>query len=201
MSSTLLSIAYLPNIEWLAHFIQGKEIWIEAHETFQKQTYRSRALISGPQGIQVLNVPVQKQFKGIRECTVSYAENWTKDHLKAIESAYAKSPFYEVLMPDLANILNAKPQTLWELNTRILELVLYWLDHPSTWKATKAYQTDFVGTDLRQLSPKGTQTFTNTEYHQVFFSKNGFQNNLSALDLLFNLGRSSWDYLNEQQLK
>lgn len=201
MSSILLSIAYLPNIEWLANYIQGKEVWLEAYENFQKQTYRSRTLISGPQGIQVLNVPVQKQFKGIRECTVSYAENWTKDHLKAIESAYAKSPFFEVLMPDLATILNDQPKTLWELNTRILDLMLHWLDVPTDWKPTSNYQLDFNGNDLRGLSPKAPLSFTNTEYHQVFFSKNGFQNNLSALDLLFNLGRSSWDYLNEQQLK
>ncbi len=201
MSATLLSTAYFPNIEWLAHFVQGQTVWIEAHENFQKQTYRSRAHIAGPQGIQVLNVPVNKSVKGIQECRVSYSENWTKDHLKAIESAYAKSPYYEVLMPDLAAVLTAQPETLWELNSRILDLLLYWLDLPKAWKPTTAYQVDFPGKDLRSMSPKGVQIFTNTEYHQVFFSKNGFQNNLSALDLLFNLGRSSWDYLNEQQLK
>ena len=33
------------------------------------------------------------------------------------------------------------------------------------------------------------------QYHQVFQSKHGFINNLSVLDLLFNLGPQSLEYL------
>jgi hypothetical protein len=37
-------------------------------------------------------------------------------------------------------------------------------------------------------------------YTQVFEEKNGFLNNLSILDLLFNEGRFALDYLKKQQL-
>ena len=50
--------------------------------------------------------------------------------------------------------------------------------------------------DFRGINPKLESGLNYPTYGQVFQHKIGFQNNLSALDLFFNLGRSSWDYLN-----
>ena len=200
MSGVVLSTAYFPPIEWMAHYVQQKSITLEGHEFYQKQTYRSRALIAGPNGTQILNVPVKRKVREIQHCFISYDEDWVKGHIKALESAYAKSPFYEVLMPDIAALLKEKPTSLWELNLGTLALFERWLDVDRKWELSKRFELEARGLDLRNLSPKMESTLQFAPYPQVFQEKNGFQNNLSALDLFFNLGRSSWDYLTELEL-
>jgi len=200
MSGVVLSTAYFPPIEWMAHYVQQKSITLEGHEFYQKQTYRSRALIAGPNGTQILNVPVKRKVREIQHCFISYDEDWVKGHIKALESAYAKSPFYEVLMPDIAALLKEKPTSLWELNLGTLALFERWLDVDRKWELSKRFELEARGLDLRNLRPKMESTLKFAPYPQVFQEKIGFQNNLSALDLFFNLGRSSWDYLTELEL-
>lgn len=52
---------------------------------------------------------------------------------------------------------------------------------------------DEVFSDL--IIAKQKHKIENPQYHQVFHSKHGFINNLSVLDLLFNLGPQSLEYL------
>ena len=200
MSDIVLSTAYFPPIEWMAHYVQQNSITLEGHEFYQKQTYRSRALIAGPNGRQILNVPVKRKVREIQQSLISYEEDWAKDHIKALESAYSKSPFYEVLMPDIVALLLEKRTMLWELNLGTLELFERWLDVDSKWKLSERFELEARVLDLRKLSPKVASTLEYAHYPQVFQEKIGFQNNLSALDLFFNLGRSSWDYLTELEL-
>ena len=200
MSDVVLSTAYFPPIEWMAYYVQQNSITLEGHELYQKQTYRSRALIAGPNGRQILNVPVKRKVREIQQSLISYEEDWAKDHIKALESAYSKSPFYEVLMPDIVTLLLEKRTMLWELNLGTLELFERWLDVDSKWKLSERFELEARGLDLRNLSPKVASTVKYAHYPQVFQEKIGFQNNLSALDLFFNLGRSSWDYLTELEL-
>lgn len=200
MSDVVLSTAYFPPIEWMAHYVQQNSITLEGHEFYQKQTYRSRALIAAPNGTQILNVPVKRKIREIQHSLISYEEDWVKDHIKALESAYSKSPFYEVLIPDILALLLEKRTMLWELNLGTLELFERWLDVDSKWKLSERFELEARGLDLRKLSPKVSSTLEYANYPQVFQEKIGFQNNLSALDLFFNLGRSSWDYLTELEL-
>ena len=45
------------------------------------------------------------------------------------------------------------------------------------------------------INTKNTADTLNLKYNQVFNNKHGFLNNLSVIDLLFNLGPKSLDYL------
>ena len=191
----LLSTAYFPPIEWMAYAVQSNGVVLEANEHFQKQSYRSRMHIAGPNGIQRLSVPVERKSKEIKSIRISYSENWIKDHIKAIESAYANAPYFEVLYPDIKTLLNQRFVTLWELNAASIALFSQWLELDLLKRETSEYAVVTGMKDLRGIHPK-TQTDMNfSSYGQVFQHKIGFQNNLSALDLFFNLGRSSWDYL------
>ena len=192
----LLSTAYFPPIEWMAQAVQSSGVVLEAHEHFQKQTYRSRTHIAGPNGMQRLSVPVERKSKEIKSIRISYSENWVKDHSKAIESAYANAPYFEVLYPDVKALLSQQFETLWELNTASIALFLQWLELELLKEETSEY-SDYTGmSDYRNLHPKQSSEMNFPMYGQVFQHKIGFKNNLSALDLFFNLGRSSWDYLN-----
>jgi len=54
---TLLSTAYFPPVIWVAYAVQSEELLLESQENFQKQSYRSRMDIAGPNGKQTLSVP------------------------------------------------------------------------------------------------------------------------------------------------
>ena len=198
---TLLSTAYLPPALWVAHAIQSDGLILEAHENFQKQSYRSRTEIAGPNGKQVLSVPVDRSIKDILQTPVSYKEDWVKNHLRSIETAYANSPFFEVLFPDLEELLNHRFNTLWELNLATIRLLFHWLEFPCDIHYTSSFASEFCGHDARSLHPKRELDVEMPTYLQVFGEKNGFISNLSALDVFFNLGRSSWDYFQELNLR
>ena len=197
---TLLSTAYLPPALWVAHAVQSDGVILEAHENFQKQTYRSRTEIAGPNGKQVLSVPVDRSVRDIRRTPLSYKEDWVKNHLRSIETAYANSPFFEVLFPDLEAVLSHRFNTLWELNLATIQLLFHWLEFSKDIEFTSSFYPSFQGQDARSLHPKRELEVEMPAYLQVFGEKNGFISNLSALDVFFNLGRSSWDYFQELNL-
>ncbi|MCH1534303.1 MAG: WbqC family protein, partial [Schleiferiaceae bacterium] len=141
-------------------------------------------------------VPVERKSRVIKDVPISYSENWIKDHIKAIESAYANAAYFEVLYPDVKALLNQRFETLWELNQASIALFSQWLELDLLKEETSEYGAITGMKDLRGINPKTPSDMNLPSYGQVFHHKIGFQNNLSALDLFFNLGRSSWDYLN-----
>ena len=125
---TLLSTAYFPPIIWVAYAVQSEELRLESQENFQKQSYRSRMDIAGPNGKQTLSVPVDRSIKNILTTPISYQEDWVSKHLKSIETAYANSPFFEVLFPDVEVILKKEYSSLWSLNLATIQLFFHWLE-------------------------------------------------------------------------
>ena len=198
---TLLSTAYFPPIIWVAFAVQSKELRLESKENFQKQSYRSRTEIAGPNGKQTLSVPVDRSVKSILATPISYQEDWVSNHLKSIETAYANSPFFEVLFPDIEMLLKKKYSSLWSLNLATIQLFFHWLELTNEIDFTSSYEESTNFNDMRSLHPKTKLDIKTTTYLQIFEQKNGFICNLSALDVFFNLGRSSWDYFQEMNLR
>jgi len=94
--------------------------------------------------------------------------------------------------------LDKKYEFLWDLNGELLALIFSILEFEKTIEYTSTYTKNFDNAlDLRdKISPKRKPICNNfPEYHQVFIEKNGFIPNLSIIDLLFNLGNESIDYL------
>ena len=128
--------------------------------------------------------------------------------MRTIEAAYRNAPyyiFYRHLVEDF--IMTAGNEKLHELNHRILLGFCRELDI----KTTIAYTTEFVSTpigmtDLRFcISPKPKDRLHFPEpvfepYYQTFGDKFGFAQNMSILDLLFNLGPDTAEYLNNVRL-
>src|SRR5690606_30373631 len=93
----LLSLHYLPCIEYFACFIKYDKIYLEACESYTKQSYRNRCRIKTSQRIDTLSVPVCKadRHTNIQDVRIDYSQGWVKDHWKGIQTAYGKSPFFE----------------------------------------------------------------------------------------------------------
>ena len=198
MTPTLLSTAYFAPISYFAAVAMAKEVVVEAHEHYQKKSYRSRCYIAGPHGKQMLNVPIDRPSgnqTAITDAKLLYIENWQKQHWNSIITAYNSSPFFLYYKDEIELVFFKKYDTLWELNKELLILFLELLQIDTPISYTKQYNRQAEGyKDLREfIAPKNL--LTTTAYVQVFSDKHPYIYDLSILDLLFNLGPDSLAYL------
>ncbi|MDY0199671.1 MAG: WbqC family protein [Tenuifilaceae bacterium] len=201
----LMSTAYLPPISFFRLAKKHKNILLEAHETYTKQTYRNRCKIMTGNGVLPLTIPVTKP-QGNRTLTkdirIDNSTKWAKEHMRAIESAYRTSPFFEFLTDYFTQFYEKEWEFLWDYNLNIIETVTDILDLDITVAETKNYQKHTSGmADYRNtINPKKTvETYERIElghkYHQVFAHRFGFVPDLSIFDLLCNCGMESILYL------
>jgi len=205
----LLSTAYLPPIQYVSKFLLGK-VLIENDENYIKQTWRNRCVITGPNGIQTLVVPVKRgSFHKIhiKDVEVDYDLPWVRNHLRTFNTAYKHSPFYEYYIEHLEQVYRKKIRFLLDLNSTLLDILLKLLDLPIFISYTGKYYrpgSDRNILDYREsIHPKKRIVdpfFQPEPYHQVFDDRYTFQPNLSIVDLLFNEGPESLPVLRRMLL-
>lgn len=203
MNPVLLSTAYFPPVFYFSQIVQSSQVTIEKEENFHKQTYRNRCVILGANGPLSLTVPVVHDAPkiNISSLNISYHSQWQLIHLRAIESAYRNSPFYEYYIDDFVPFFKRRHDTLFDFNLHILKVCLDLIGHKVVPEFTSDFEKETNKRDLRfTISPKKEITgYVFPEYHQVFMDKFGFIANLSILDLIFNVGPESLDYLRSIQ--
>ena len=195
LNNPLLPTAYLAPISYYAILLQHPNYSVEVHEHFIKQSIRNRCEIYGANGKLRLSIPKERKGSSktiIQQLKISYKQNWQKEHWNAIVSAYNSSPFFEYYKDELQAIFEEKEDYLVIFNSKLQNIILDLLQEENTSKTTTEYlhKGDFY--DLRNHN---WETENQEKYNQVFMEKHGFIPNLSILDLLFNLGPESSDYL------
>lgn len=185
----VLNTTYFGSVEWYAQLARATEpVYIEAHESFVKQTERSRCRIATANGVQMLSVPVNAPSRcSVRDVAVTDHANWRRQHWNALCSAYGESPFFDYYADDIRPFFEPEWNNLFDLNMAITRRICELLDiHPDI-RLTDHY---VLGEKLRQS--KGEQPQINVRsYYQVFQRRHGFLPNLSMLDLLFNEGNEA----------
>ena len=234
----LLSTAYFPPIEYFALLARYSVVYIEACENYCKQSWRNRCRILSANGPLDLNVPVVHEGGSfripIKRIRVEYTTPWVVRTERAIESAYSSAPYFDHYRDGVFAILDSHPDTLWNLNMRIIRYLCEKLGLDTEIRET----ISFVGegwvfppqaglseappasgplplqpgaamesggntppSDCRySLHPKKENTIMKDlglerPYWQVFGERFGFTPGLSVLDLLFNEGPDSPEYL------
>ena len=195
----LLSTAYFPPVQWFSLAARGNA-YLEACENYQKQSYRNRCYILGPQGPQMLQVPVvHGGSMAIRDILVDYSTPWVVRTERALDTAYESAAFYEYLRDEVFSILESRPEHLWDLNLRIAEWCLGRIGLPCALVPTTDFAVPGTQTDDFRYSvhPKLPAAVSLSKpYYQVFRDRmGGFTPGLSILDLVFNEGPDSIDFL------
>jgi len=201
----LIHPTYFPNVAHFSAMAQAKHVIWELEDNFVKQTYRNRTYIYGANGKMLLNIPViysQKNRQKYKDVKIFNEEKWQLHHWKSLLSAYRTSPFFEYYEDDLKPLFFEETEYLMDFNLKCFEIVCDCLQLGLSVSKTSSFEKKINDTlDLRHLVNAKKETSQNFDaYTQVFANKNGFIPNLSILDLLFNEGPNTLNYLESQSI-
>lgn len=200
----LIHPTYFPNIAHFVAMVHSDMVYFEVCDNYQKQSFRNRTEIYGPNGKLALTVPVnytQKHRQGYKDVKIANGDKWQLQHLKSLQSAYSMSPFFEYYIDDLMPLFETRYDYILDLNLKCFEILLDLLQIDMSTSKTESFEkTSIDKTDYRLLVSRNHQIRSLDAYTQVFTEKHGFIANLSILDLLCNEGPNTELYLNRQSL-
>ena len=199
MNTVLLSSAYLPPVSFFTAINSGGDVLIEQYDNYCKQTYRNRCLIATAGGVQTLTVPIVKSTSPkqlMKDVRISDHGEWRHQHWNALESAYMNSPFFMYYQDDFRPFYEKKYEFLLDFNMELTMRIMELAGINKQLRLTESYKKkDPNVLDLRDMIEPGINEPENPRpYWQVFRQKYGFQANLSAVDLLFNMGPEFPEY-------
>ena len=180
----ILPSYYLPPVSYVAALYQatmrGEPVFVDETGRWEKQTLRSRCFIDGPNGRQMLGVPVAHNgAKTMDAVVLSDHGNWRHQHAQALVSAYENSPYFEYFWDDFKPHYEPERHLrLVDFNRALLETVLGLLEIPVPERAEEGMPTELTNAKFQP-------------YAQVFSHRHPFIENLSVADLLFNMGMES----------
>ena len=169
-----LPVAYLAPKEWYKAYLTHPEaVEIEGLESFEKQTCRNRCLITGPDGVLTLSVPVKKvEHKQLtRDIEISYQTRWQHQHWISLVSAYKHTPFFDYYAEFFKPFYERETKWLWDLNCGLHETIMQLLLNSPKHVEGFAY--------------KPTKDWSGEELNRYF------GNGISILDTLFEYGNET----------
>ena len=200
----IIEAQFLPPVEAFGYFSKAKTIYLEAHENYQKRSYRNRCFLLNQGGKFVFSLPLEKgknQKQPIKKIKIAQNQDWINMLQKHMQSAYGKRPFFDFYKDEIFELIIQHQRNLFDLNksllTHVFKLFNWEKEILETTEYLDQYPTDYC--DLRNIfSPVKKNIDINTStyrYPQVFEYKHGFTSKLSIVDLIFNLGPESVDFL------
>jgi len=214
---------YFPTIDFFRKLFLSDIFIITDNLQFSKNNTINRALIKSGQNSKWLTIPVLKKGKGVQkinEVSIDPSSNWNKKHIKDIASSYKNAPYFEKYFPVIRNILSENWKKLFELTLKIIDYFISDLQIekqillgsnlslndkaenliPQMLKKTEC-DTYIIENDyenyLRNVSEKININFI--EFKPIYYRQLGYSfiPGLSIIDLLFNHGRESKNFLLE----
>ena len=198
MKSILLP-TYFPSLLFWKIILKNNFFWMK-NSYYKKQTLRNRMFIHGANGKLMLSIPIrhsginQKRFYD--DVLIDSSSDWKKNHFKSIKIAYQSSPYFEFYEEDLKNFYQIETSNLYNFNLKSVELVLKWLEM-GTNNRTIDFNIEIYkqSKNIREIDNREIKKKSNIKYIQTFEDKNGFIDGLSILDMIFNCGPKTKDYI------
>ena len=198
MKSILLP-TYFPSLLFWKIILKNNFFWMK-NSYYKKQTLRNRMFIHGANGKLMLSIPIrhsginQKRFYD--DVSIDSSSDWKKNHFKSIKIAYQSSPYFEFYEEDLKNFYQVETSNLYNFNLKSVELVLKWLEM-GTNNRTIDFNIEIYkkSKNIKEIDNREIKKKSNIKYIQTFEDKNGFIDGLSILDMIFNCGPKTKDYI------
>jgi len=189
----IIELQILPPISVMSVLMKSDMIILEAHETYQKRSYRNRIHIADAQGKRVVSVPLVKgkhEQQSIRDVQISYDTAWDTSLIRLIKAAYGSAPYFEYYYDDLVKIILKKHVYLWDLSYDLLKFVIKSIGSTTEIKVSNKYARGYDDEvyEARGHFRPSRQVHLNTTYDQVFIGRHGFIGDLSILDMLMCCG-------------
>ena len=209
-------IGYFEQIDRVDHFIFYDDV------QYTKNDWRNRNRIKHAGGIMWLSVPVRDPFaKAINEVEIDNTQPWRRKHLNALSSNYRQCPFFEEVYPLVEQAFIQNHDKLSALNVDIITNIMEYLQITTSFHLAsqlnvggdknsrlinfcrhfdaKSYYSGAAAREYlacEAFEEAGIdvvfQSFEHRPYSQQF---GDFVPFLSIIDLLFNHGRESLDYI------
>lgn len=213
MNTPVISAFYFGSVEHYALLARHPRVIIDTGEHYERQSYRTRTSIVGPNGVQHLNVQIARDHGNkmpMHSVGLSYVETWPQQHLHAIRSAYGKTPWFIHYIDSIEQVILQPYARLIDLQLATMRLGMGWLglrtalhisetfiegmafeptagDHRTSDEERRSPLSDLRST-FNPKRPLPPEVPAIASYHQVFADRHGFMPRLSVIDLVCNLG-------------
>ncbi len=192
---------------------------------YTRRDWRNRNLIKTNHGLQWLTIPVEVKGKFSQKIneTVIADKNWNNKHLKILNTAYSKAACYKEVKDWIDAIyVNCKYELLTDINQYFLEAIMRYLNITVQIKRSEEFDLDmdrnirlikickelnannyYTGAAAKQYLDESVFTengvtvhyFENNGYQPYQQLGHGFEHYVSILDLIYNNGNKSTNYL------
>jgi hypothetical protein len=200
--SILIQLQYAAPVDQLTILSMGIPVFIESQENYQKQSYRNRCHILTSQGILPLVIPVVHQQGlpiSIQEAQIDNKRPWAIQHWRSLISGYNKSPYFAFFKHYFEGMYLNPPELLFDFNMQLLAIFCKIVKLEMPQLNTSWEEIPIQHKDLRSMfHPKQQHEIPSLPYYQTFENENGFVENLSSFDLIFNEGPEAGEYLRKR---
>lgn len=206
LSKNLIIPTYLPSIALAAVMSQADHLVLEVCDNYQKQSYRNRTYINTANGSLTLSIPVKHNSgSGHKKTADAMIENsflWQRQHWRSIQIAYRSSPFFEFYEDELLQLFDVKYKKLTDFNISGIKILMEMIGITTAISTSTSYEKNSVLDDYRDwaMAKNERVPIHIPTYNQVFNDKHDFNPKVTVLDVLFNLGPQTKDYLQSIEL-
>jgi len=218
---SILQPGYLP---WSGFFEQlhRSDVFVLYDDVqYTKNDWRNRNRIKTAQGVKWLTVPVRSKSSFLIKDVSIDGTQWQRKHIKTITQNYSKAPFFEHYSVELFDLLKRSWKFLVDLNFALIKWFAEKLEILTPIKLSS--DLNIVGSKVARLI-KIIHKFDGNRFYEGFSGKNYIDEEvfkrksisivfqdyacfeypqlfgpfvpfLSVLDLLFNCGRKSLEYI------
>lgn len=186
----LTDALYLPPLSYFVAIGNCRKIILPGGDLIRRQSFVNKTVVLLANKTEVLSVPVHgvRKKQPVRDVRIDYQQKWLNVHLKGLQSAYGKSPFFEYFYADLERVYLRKHAYLLDLNRELLTLCLTFLRWNVILEVSEKKGEELSCRDIRGLiHPKRLKDrgniYTPYPYQQIFGAD--FVPDLSIVDLLF----------------
>lgn len=196
----MFDIQYFANINYYIALSNCENVIFAAALPYQKGWFNNKCVIASSTGELKLSVPIvggRNQSQQLIDVRIAYDQNWRHQHLRAIETCYGNSPFFDFYFLKFENFFQRRYEFLVDLNLNAHELIMEILKRDKKYILLhQSPKENNVLFSKLEMKSKAFDKEVQMKYEQVFENKIGFIKNLSIIDLIFCTGTQANKLLN-----